>query len=94
MTLETQDKIIIGCTGAIIISACLMQGLADKVESKAKKLEASINSIDNMLRKTRAEVIAGNHIIEEGNALLLQLIKQDLSYIGKESKKEKKYYGK
>ena len=74
--MTTSDKIILGSTAVIAVSAITMLAISKKYEVATEEALSELKDIRYSLSKTREDVIIGNRAISEGNQILRQIVKK------------------
>jgi hypothetical protein len=70
------EKIIIGSTAIVSISAITMVLLSNKYERTAKEVATNLKDVHYVLSKSREDIIIGNKEIAEGNKILRTIVKK------------------
>ena len=68
------EKVIIGSTAVIGISALTMLAISKKYDAATQEILADLNNINYTLSKSREDIIAGNKSIDDGNRMLRSLL--------------------
>ena len=76
--MDLNDKVIIGSTAVILLSAATMLAISKKYDNSLKTLQGDITNINYIVSKSRDDILIGNKTIEQGNAMLRELIKANL----------------
>jgi len=73
--MNTSEKIIIGSTAVITVSAITMLVISKQYTEATQEITANLKDVHYILSKSREDIIAGNKELVEGNRLLRSMVK-------------------
>jgi hypothetical protein len=80
--MNTSEKIILGSTAIVTLSAITMLSLSKQYNEAAQEITTNLKDVHYILSKSREDIIAGNKELVEGNRILRSIVKkssEDLS---------------
>ena len=74
--MTTSEKIIIGSTAVITISAVSLLLASKKYDAATQEVITNLKDVNYILSKSREDIIAGNAELAKGNEILRTIVKK------------------
>lgn len=81
--MDTTDKVLIGASTVIAVSALTMYVMSHKYDVMTKEVIGKMTEINYTLSRSREDIIKGNKAINEGNEMLKEMFKQNSNITSK-----------